>query len=153
MIIAGQKVVQLDSDKNWSFPRSCFCMVLFFLFLLLVVLEGAFSGSFDYGRMKVKFSIAWLQWRYLFQPKWPMMMRFFRKTGAILDLYTPVLRGDVFFEDWGCDFKRVNREISGSMLIWTYDCFHKERWYGKTVVRRVRKNKEPKEGQPFCFVV
>lgn len=58
MIIAGQKVVQLDSDKNWSFPRSCFCMVLFFLFLLLVVLEGAFSGSFDYGRMKVKFSIA-----------------------------------------------------------------------------------------------
>lgn len=33
-------------------------MVLFFLLLLLVVLEGTFSGSPVYGRMKVNFSIA-----------------------------------------------------------------------------------------------
>lgn len=58
MIIGGQRIVQLDGDKNWSLAKSCFCMVLSFLFLLLIVLGGTFSGSSDYGRMKVKFSIA-----------------------------------------------------------------------------------------------
>lgn len=58
MILAGQKIVQLDSDKNWSLANSDFCVVLLCLFLLLLILEETFSGSSDYGRMKVKFNFA-----------------------------------------------------------------------------------------------
>ena len=56
MIIAGQKTGQLDSDENWTLAESVF--VWFPSFPVFVVLEGTVSGSSDYDRMEVKWSVA-----------------------------------------------------------------------------------------------
>lgn len=79
-------------------------------------------------------------------------MRFFiGKKNEQFFIFMHVL-SDVFFEDRGCKFKRVDCYILGSMLSEHDSVFIKERWYGKTIAMKVKKNKE-RERRPFLFLL
>lgn len=72
----------------------------------------------------------------------------------LLFIIVSVLNDDVVFEDWGCDFERVNCDISESLLMWAYNSvFMMGRWYGKTEVMRVKKSENPKRKMPILFLL